>query len=223
MPAKNFIDITNQRFGRLIALKTARRRFSNAIWQCQCDCGNITFVSGTELRKGHSKSCGCLQKELTSQRRKIDISNQRFGKLVVLKSIGKNSEGGILWRCKCECGNITSTSTGTLRSGAAKSCGCSRRKDMSSRRFGRLLVLEPAPNNKQKGRRFTWKCLCDCGKIVFIMGQNLRGGITKSCGCLWEARNFTRGTRIDPYIVPLEIIGFMKANRELKKAIKQAS
>lgn len=154
---------------------------------------------------------------------KIDITGQRFGKLVALEQIGRNRYGTFLWHCKCDCGNTTSTSVGTLRYGISKSCGCSRRKDMSGKKFGRLLVLKPAPNNKQKGKRFTWKCLCDCGKIIFTMGKNLRNGDTKFCGCLWEARNFTRGTNIDPMDIPFEITNCMKARRNLRKAIKQAS
>lgn len=33
-----------------------------AMWQCRCECGNGTVVSGHALAKGHTKSCGCLMK-----------------------------------------------------------------------------------------------------------------------------------------------------------------
>ena len=62
------IDITNQRFGRLVAIK--RSGFSNrhaAIWECQCDCGNIVHVLSASLRCGDTKSCGCLKRDCGSQ------------------------------------------------------------------------------------------------------------------------------------------------------------
>lgn len=38
------------------------------LWSCACSCGNVVLVQGGHLRKGTSKSCGCLQKELSSVR-----------------------------------------------------------------------------------------------------------------------------------------------------------
>ena len=43
-------------------------------WVCQCDCGNIVSVLSTNLKKGHTKSCGCLNKELVSKRSLIDLT-----------------------------------------------------------------------------------------------------------------------------------------------------
>lgn len=53
-------------------------------------------------------------------------------------------------------------------------------KDMTGRRFGRLVALERSP---KKDSVAWWKCQCDCGKIVEIRGTLLRNGTTKSCGC----------------------------------------
>jgi len=53
--------------------------------------------------------------------------------------------------------------------------------DLKGKRFGRLLVLD---KNKWNGRRLFWKCKCDCGRILDINGDSLRGGRSKSCGCL---------------------------------------
>ena len=55
--------LTNQRFGKLVAIKpTKERRDAYVIWECQCDCGNITKVRSNDLKRGRTKSCGCLQK-----------------------------------------------------------------------------------------------------------------------------------------------------------------
>ncbi len=154
---------------------------------------------------------------------KVDITGQRFGRLVALRPIKKRMWDCVAWKCKCDCGNVVNVVAGILRYGISQSCGCSRRKDISGKRFGNLLVLKAAPKDKQKGSRFTWECLCCCGNIVFVTGAHLRNDEIKSCGCLWEASIFTRGTSINPADVPIEVTNVMKARRELKKAIKQAS
>lgn len=64
------IDLTNQRFGRLVVLKYYGNNAanSNAMWLCQCDCGNKTVVDGVRLRSHITKSCGCLRRDLSSKR-----------------------------------------------------------------------------------------------------------------------------------------------------------
>lgn len=57
--------------------------------------------------------------------------------------------------------------------------------DMRGRRFGRLIVLERAPN---VGERTMWKCICDCGNEKIVDSHSLRLGHTKSCGCLGRQR-----------------------------------
>lgn len=54
-------DLTNQRFGNLIALEpTADRKHGSVVWKCQCDCGNIHYTTAELLLNGHTSSCGCL-------------------------------------------------------------------------------------------------------------------------------------------------------------------
>jgi hypothetical protein len=62
MPAVK--DITDQRFGRLVALMPVGRNADRKVlWQCRCDCGNESIVAGKRLRSGNTRSCGCLQRE----------------------------------------------------------------------------------------------------------------------------------------------------------------
>lgn len=64
----NGIDITGQRFGRLVAIKLIpreERTWSNKerAWLCKCDCGNETIVRQRCLLSARmTKSCGCLRK-----------------------------------------------------------------------------------------------------------------------------------------------------------------
>lgn len=56
----NIKDISNQRFGILTALEPTEMRSGKAvIWKCKCDCGKETYISGSDLRSGNTKSCGC--------------------------------------------------------------------------------------------------------------------------------------------------------------------
>lgn len=55
---------------------------------------------------------------------RLDLAGQRFGRLVAIMPIGKNKSGGILWKCKCDCGNECIAPTKGLKSGHKRSCGC---------------------------------------------------------------------------------------------------
>ena len=57
------IDLTNQRFGKLVALKKVPSKNHHTYWLCQCDCGNQKIIDGCRLRRGDTKSCGCLSIE----------------------------------------------------------------------------------------------------------------------------------------------------------------
>jgi hypothetical protein len=57
-------DLIGQKFGKLLILKPAPSRHGRACWLCQCDCGKTKSVLGQNLRKGKTKSCGCLRREL---------------------------------------------------------------------------------------------------------------------------------------------------------------
>lgn len=58
---KRYLDITGQRFGKLIALYPTETKKRKMYWMCQCDCGNQVEVCGESLRSGNTMSCGCLK------------------------------------------------------------------------------------------------------------------------------------------------------------------
>lgn len=59
------IDLTGQKFGRLTVLKMAgKNKWGNITWLCDCECGNKIIANSSNLIKGETKSCGCLQKEI---------------------------------------------------------------------------------------------------------------------------------------------------------------
>jgi hypothetical protein len=62
MPA--IVDLSGIRFGRLIAVRLAARAGKHTFWNCSCDCGATSIARSNNLRRGHTKSCGCLDREL---------------------------------------------------------------------------------------------------------------------------------------------------------------
>lgn len=56
------MDLSGMVFGNLTVLeRTGATKNYQAIWKCQCECGNTTEVRSTHLTHGHTKSCGCKQ------------------------------------------------------------------------------------------------------------------------------------------------------------------
>lgn len=139
-------DEIGNKYGRLTVLyrDTEWDKIKNnrtVKWVCQCDCGNLTSVYSNKLRNGHTQSCGCLQKERAQQGRFIDETGNKYGKLTVLEFAGWSNKHGSIWRCQCDCGNITEVEGTNLKTGNTKSCGCLRRS------FGEERVEELLNNN----------------------------------------------------------------------------
>lgn len=69
MKAEDRKDLSGQVFGRLTAISyDGKDKSRHSKWSCICECGNELVVLGTNLLKGNTKSCGCLQKEIMSER-----------------------------------------------------------------------------------------------------------------------------------------------------------
>lgn len=62
-------DLTGQRFGRLVVISKEGQGVGGVyLWKCRCDCGNEKTVSSRSLKNGHTRSCGCLNREIAAQR-----------------------------------------------------------------------------------------------------------------------------------------------------------
>lgn len=100
-------DYINKQFFRLTVIEKTDKRGSDGsiIWKCRCGCGTECEVSTNELRNGDKKSCGCQtrnDRKLSAQK-KLDLTKQRFGKLIVLERDFESAK----WLCECDCGNKT--------------------------------------------------------------------------------------------------------------------
>lgn len=195
------IRMLGRKFGRLTVLARSLkvRQFKGACWECRCECGSIVEVQGCDLRRGKTRSCGCLMRELARLRPLIDMTGQTFNRLKVLRRADCIRPGEAKWLCHCSCGEFRFATGTQLRSGQSQSCGCLVREMTSKRctlaltgqRFGRLIAMQRVPNI---GRRVRWLCLCDCGEKTEVDAGQLRRGRTRSCGCLAREQTSQRCT-----------------------------
>ena len=130
---KSFIDLTDQIFNRwtVIERDLSKLSFKRIYWLCQCICGNKGSIQSSHLKSGHSKSCGCLNREQVSKRFKgkssanfVDFTGQIFERWTVIKRDLTKPNNKSFWICKCICGSIRSVSGQSLHEGISKSCGC---------------------------------------------------------------------------------------------------
>jgi hypothetical protein len=175
------IDMTGQRYGKLVVIREGDRTTPSKkiYWLCKCDCGIEKEIIGDSLRKGTSTSCGC--------NKRLDLTGKKYGMLDVLERVSGANSRRTYWRCKCECGVVKNIIGSNLVNGTTKSCGCTRDGsnrviDMSGEKYGRLKVLRFS--HFDEFRNAIWECKCDCGKSTYTNGASMRAGTSQSCGCL---------------------------------------
>lgn len=175
-----FVDLAGQKFGEITILEkdieTSHLK-GRVYWKCQCSCGRIKPIRTDYVKK--IQTCGeCAN----------DLTNQRFGRLIVLNKGKKDKAQHQFWFCKCDCGNIVEINSDNLRRGLTQSCGClhseiihkNKFQDITGQKFGMLTAVSYEIINSKT----YWDCLCDCGNKIRVAGGNLKNGHTTSCGCI---------------------------------------
>ena len=119
--SKPRVDLTGKKFGRL----TPQYYIKGGKWHCICDCGKELDVDTRNLNSGHSKSCGCSNKDINSKKNTVNMLNFENEGVKVLERDGSTSNGIARWKCLCKkCGRIFTTEGSHLREGKINSCGC---------------------------------------------------------------------------------------------------
>lgn len=99
------MDLVGQKFGRLTVVSFAEVRNKNSYWNCICECGNKVQVLGCNLKRGHTKSCGCLASELSSirgEKRGGHYVGETAGNWQLIRKTDKRSlDQCIIWVAKC--------------------------------------------------------------------------------------------------------------------------
>ena len=130
-----YASLIGKKYGRWTVIEDLGVKNRERYYLCQCDCGVQRSVMGRNLKNGRSTSCGCYKKEINSKqmaeqnkKRSLDLRGQRYGMLTPLEPTDQRLSNSIVWKCKCDCGNITYVSVDNLRGNhPVKSCGCLHR------------------------------------------------------------------------------------------------
>lgn len=124
-----------------------------------------------------------------------DLIGQTFSKLLVTSYSHKSDKGDHFWNCKCSCGSDKVIRSSVLKralKGQNISCGCIKRSnginkrgcsiDLSGKKVSALTIIDYGYDIG--GGKLGWKCICDCGKIVYVRSSLLIKNKEISCGCL---------------------------------------
>ncbi len=209
-------ELNGQRFGKLTVLRQTEKPYGcktkGEYWLCRCDCGNETVVLGTNLIRGHTKSCGCLRQK--------DLTGKHIGMLTVLGRSDKYGSRGDrsvrLWECRCDCGNITYKATDTLTSGAQNSCAeCAKKHNAASARenagyvdgtqLSKIQSMNPSAANTSGCRGVSYdrsKKLWEA-KIIF-KGKRTRLGYFKNFNDAVKARKEAENVVFGEFLESLE-------------------
>lgn len=130
-------DITNQRFGRLVALyPNGQLQNGTTVWHCRCDCGNEKDIRVTSLLSGVTQSCGCLRTDLKA----LDLTSQKFGHLTAIKRLdNKDNWGNFYWQCVCDCGREVEVLATSLVSGNTQTCGMCINRSLQEEKIANIL------------------------------------------------------------------------------------
>lgn len=158
-------------------------------FQCP-DCGSKEWVTRvSDVANNKSKRCLTCKPEAQSGLNNPfteNLTNKKYGKLLVLELAGQDRQqkNKNIWKCECQCRDktIVYASTNQLKFKNITSCGCGRRKDIANKRFGKLIALYPT-KKRSENQSVVWKCQCDCGNKCEYSVDMLEKGDAISCGC----------------------------------------
>lgn len=188
-------DYTGMKFGMLTVIQKSNKKNSAGayLWECKCECGKTCYVVGSKLKT--RISCGCQQE-------RISIDNYigtKINNWFIIDKSYKTQKGWVV-RCKCEkCGEIKEVNIYNILNNRSKDCGCGRKEKLSNtkrihtvdslskQKFGKLTVIDEY--GKDTHNKILYRCKCDCGNEVVVLGRCLLSGHTESCGCVHSKWN----------------------------------
>jgi transposase-like protein len=96
----------------------------------------------------------------------LDLTRQRFGRLVALSPGERSKWNQTTWDCICDCGNATTATTAALRSGAKLSCGCLRREA--------ALAASKSPGAAGRRPALGYASICEAARALGVSESTVR-------------------------------------------------
>lgn len=219
----------NKKFERLTILSedTERSNGNHKYYICKCDCGNIKSVRSDLLRSGRTKSCGCLNREMSSERfskMPKDLSGQTINNLDVIKK--DHSDKGVYYQCRCRlCGNTVILKANLIKK--YNSCGCLSTSALTSSReqFARdrkrlmtntgLVNKKDANSNSKTGVRGVYYRNGKYEAVIYFRKQRKYLGRYDTLAEASEVRRKAENIRED------DLIDLLKFDEELNQCLME--
>lgn len=126
MTRRKLIPVEGETYGYLIYLhetdRIVRPSKSPRAGMFKCICGQDVKRPLGDVVQGSITSCGCMKGKAGIK----DITGKKFNRLTAIEPTGVKVNGGYVWKCLCDCGNIKEISIGALCYGSVQSCGCAK-------------------------------------------------------------------------------------------------
>lgn len=122
-------DINGKTYGRLTVVETYWES-NPPMARCNCSCGTKNFIARkNDVQGGHTKSCGCLQKDTAGEVNEKDWTNYiAKNGIKFIKKYKKNKKSQWLWECECPyCNNKFYELPARINNNHVQSCGCQKR------------------------------------------------------------------------------------------------
>lgn len=120
-------------------------------WFAECPyCGVVFSARYSDLKNGHTRSCGCITSKNKEKNRYILSQGDVFGSLKILHETKHDSRGRGYFLCECKCGNLCEVRRDLLISGNTSSCGCERFQSKGEKLIEKLLKENNIPFEKEK-------------------------------------------------------------------------
>lgn len=206
------IDITEMRFGNLVAKYPTDKRTINGgiIWLCHCDCGNKeVYKDGSDLKRGKYSHCEECAKKLKPNafggKRYTKKGTANFFEVgtkinhLTIKDIDfvDGTYKKVKYLCSCDCGSgkLVWVNHNNLKQGVCKSCGCLhiessrnnaiksiKHTDITNVKRGMLTALYCL--DSKMGSTSKWKFICECGNEHVMKANDFLRDRAYSCGCI---------------------------------------
>lgn len=115
-------DYAGNKYGKLTVIRFAEREGSRKTFAlCICECGTEQVFLLSNLKNGHTKSCGCSKGPKLNE---SDYVGKRYGRFTVLAFDRVSNLGRLMAKCQCDCGAVKTVELSAIQCGSIKSCGC---------------------------------------------------------------------------------------------------